>query len=145
MSKLDKQQGIILLILLTLLLTALGSYLFLSQTPVTPPTNEPTSQFFDQPQTSQSSKTTTQPIAPAEITITEAGFVPSTLTIAQGQSVTWVNRDQTNHLILSQDLEFDSELLGHNDSFTFTFEKVGTFDYRDQLNRRKFHGTVIVK
>ena len=89
---------------------------------------------------------------PAEIMITKDGFVPATVSIVAGQQVTFVNQDKNAHRVIpsppttSKSLpEFDSEDLQPSDSFTYSFESIGTFTISDNKNSGKHHATVIVR
>lgn len=78
------------------------------------------------------------------VTITKAGFTPSRVTIAVGDSVTWVNQDTGQHQVVSQDVPFTSPVLAPGQSFTFTFAKAGRFAYQDALAKKNVRGTVEV-
>jgi plastocyanin len=78
------------------------------------------------------------------INIFGSGFSPSSATITQGDTVTWVNRDNANHQILADKGQFVSPILRPNQRYSFTFNAAGTYTYKDELNR-KLAGTIIVK
>lgn len=94
----------------------------------------------------------TKIVSPAQVSITKNGFSPQTIQVKKGQSITWTNTDKNPHQVASGPHPthtnlpgFDGqEALTTNDSFTFTFEKTGTFTYHDHLNPLKFQGTVVV-
>ncbi len=68
--------------------------------------------------------------AVAQVTIDNFSFVPSTLTIAAGTVVTWVNHDDIPHTVVSDDkTTFKSRALDTDDKFSFTFAKPGTYSY----------------
>ena len=111
-------------------------------------------QFEEGNRTQLASKggTTSSPTAEAQVIITGNGFMPATLTVAKGQEVTFVNGNTNPHHITSfpktavNNLPgFDSETLQPLDSFTYTFEKTGTFSYADNPNSTKFKGQIIVQ
>lgn len=89
----------------------------------------------------------------ATVQITASGFVPETIKIKQGESVTWVNTDTAPHQIAADPLPSHSKLpslvtdqsLNQNESFTFTFDKKGTYTYHDPLNPDALKATVIVE
>lgn len=54
-------------------------------------------------------------------------FSPSTLTVKKGTTVVWINDDSAPHQIKSS--TFNSQRLNQGQSFTFTFDTAGTFDY----------------
>ena len=75
------------------------------------------------------------PAAPkaASVSIKGTAFIPATLDIAKGTTVTWTNEDTTGHTVTSganrtKDNKFDSSLEGGKTS-SFTFDTAGTFDY----------------
>lgn len=62
-------------------------------------------------------------------------FVPDTLTVKVGTTVTWVNQDGYIHTVTSGTSPsdrsglFDSGNLNGGETFSFTFDKAGTYDY----------------
>ena len=79
------------------------------------------------------------------VSITKAGFVPATLTIPNGDSVTWKNNDTTNHQIVSDNGSFSTtRVLAPGESATRTFPDAGTFPYHDASNAA-LKGTVNVQ
>ena len=78
------------------------------------------------------------------INIFGSGFSPASATITEGDTVTWVNRDNANHQILADKGQFVSPILRPNQKYSFTFNAAGTYTYKDELNR-KLAGTVTVK
>lgn len=95
----------------------------------------------------------TSQIPTAQVTITEQGFVPQTILIKKGSTVNWTNRDNKPHRVTSDPHPTHSVLptLGEDNllitgaSYTYTFNKTGTFTYHDEQNPLKFKGVVIVK
>jgi plastocyanin len=78
------------------------------------------------------------------VNIFGSGFSPKTTTITQGDTVTWVNRDNTNHQLLADKAQFVSAILKPKQSFSFTFNAAGTYTYKDELHPT-LRGTVAVK
>lgn len=65
---------------------------------------------------------------------TDSCYTPSKIVIKQGGSVTWVNEDAAFHSVTSGYYDepseiFDSDYLDPEESFTFIFENIGTYDY----------------
>ena len=65
---------------------------------------------------------------------TNSCYIPSKIVIKQGNSVTWVNEDVAFHSVTSGYYDasseiFDSGYLDPEESFTFVFENIGTYDY----------------
>jgi plastocyanin len=82
--------------------------------------------------------------APPLVHIKNFMFVPATITVAPGTTVTFVNDDQEPHTVTANDKTFDSEGLDTNQKFTHTFAKAGTFQFFCEVHPY-MHGTVIVK
>lgn len=77
------------------------------------------------------------------IEITSDRFFPELLTVSVGDNVTFVNKDQENHLITSDSLYISKELK-NGESFKFPLNEKGTFEYYDNLNK-ELTGTIVVK
>jgi plastocyanin len=63
-------------------------------------------------------------------------FVPETMTVSKGTTVTWTNKDTTLHTVTSgsaesgnSGTEFDSSYLAAGKTFQHQFNTAGTFDY----------------
>jgi plastocyanin len=65
----------------------------------------------------------------AEISIQNFHFMPETLTVKAGTAVTWVNRDEEPHNVVSLDRVFRSKAIDGGEKFTATFDKPGTYKY----------------
>lgn len=77
------------------------------------------------------------------VQITRSGFVPSTVTIATGDRVTWRNSDTSNHQVVADNGTFASPILRPGRTYSFTFRAAGTYRYRDTF-RSSFRGAVRV-
>jgi plastocyanin len=71
-------------------------------------------------------------------------FVPATLAVAPGSTVTFINDDQEPHTVTATNHSFDSEGLDTNQKWNHTFAKAGTFAYICELHPY-MHGTITVK
>jgi len=78
------------------------------------------------------------------VEIRATGFVPSSLTITEGDTVVWVNRDQKAHQVLEVNGRFVSSVLRPGQRYAFTFQAAATYRYKDELYPRN-RGTVVVK
>ena len=80
---------------------------------------------------------------PAANTVNIQGnaFSPAEITIKQGESVTWVNKDSVGHTVVGT--TFTSALLDTGQSFTQVFSSVGTFEYHCSVHPNMI-GKVIV-
>jgi plastocyanin len=84
--------------------------------------------------------------APATVTIDNFAFGPAVLTVAPGTKVTWNNKDEEPHTVLSADggKTFKSEALDTDDKFSFNFDKPGTYKYFCSIHPHMV-GTIVVK
>jgi plastocyanin len=73
--------------------------------------------------------------APAAVTVTmtDNRFVPATVNVQPGGSITWRNTSQIPHTVTADG--FDSGTLAPGATFTQTFERAGTVDYHCQPHR----------
>ena len=83
-------------------------------------------------------------VGEAEISIQSFQFVPAILTVAPGTAVTWVNKDEEPHNVVSPDRAFRSKAIDGGEKFTNVFDKPGTFNYICAVHPH-MRGTVIVK
>jgi plastocyanin len=81
-----------------------------------------------------------------EVKIDNFSFGPTTLTIPVGTTVTWLNRDDIPHTVVSADDPklFKSKVLDTDEKFSFTFAKAGTYPYFCSVHP-KMTGKVIVQ
>lgn len=59
-------------------------------------------------------------------------FMPAQITVKKGTTVTWTNRDTARHDVTpveNSDGAPRSELMGQNESYSHTFDTIGTFAY----------------
>jgi plastocyanin len=82
--------------------------------------------------------------APGRITIADFAFSPATARVSRGTKVTWSNDDPTGHTVTAVDGEFGSDTLDSGDSFSFSFEEPGLYEYRCAIHP-EMEGTVRVK
>lgn len=64
-----------------------------------------------------------------EADISGFAFVPDTITVAVGTTITWTNKDSAPHTVSSRDGVFESGTMSRNATFSYTFEQSGTFEY----------------
>lgn len=87
-----------------------------------------------------------------KVDITAAGFVPASIQVKVGDTVTWTNSDSALHQVATGPFPSEDGLAGFvaktpqmkGDSYRYTFEKAGTYAYHDHLNPLKLNGTVVV-
>jgi amicyanin len=71
-------------------------------------------------------------------------FSPPTITVAAGQTVTWVNRDDIPHTVVATDKAFKSHVMDTDEKFSFTFTRPGEYAYFCSLHPHMV-GKVVVK
>jgi plastocyanin len=71
-------------------------------------------------------------------------FAPTSMIIAAGTTVTWLNLDGEPHTVVSVDGLFRSAGLDQNDAFTFTFDTPGTYRFLCSIHPQMM-GTITVK
>jgi len=81
---------------------------------------------------------------PAEVKIDNFSFGPQTLTVPVGTTVTWTNRDDIPHTIVSTDGVFKSKVRDTDESFSYTFTKPGTYTYFCSVHP-KMTGKIVVQ
>jgi len=79
-----------------------------------------------------------------EVKIDNFSFGPGTLTVPASATVTWTNRDDIPHTVVSTDGVFKSKVLDTDEKFSFTFSKAGTYPYFCSIHP-KMTGKVIVQ
>jgi plastocyanin len=80
----------------------------------------------------------------AQIKIDNFTFTPAKLTIAKGGQVTWTNQDDIPHTIVLTAIGARSKALDTDKTFSYTFDKAGTFTYICGLHPQ-MHGQVVVR
>jgi plastocyanin len=80
----------------------------------------------------------------AEVKIDNFSFGPTALTVPVGTTVTWTNRDDIPHTVVSTDGVFKSKALDTDDKFSFVFSKPGTYSYFCSIHP-KMTGQVVVQ
>src|SRR5919201_3458741 len=78
------------------------------------------------------------------VQINARSFSPANVTINHGDRITWHNNDRTQHQVVANDGSFASPILDPGKTFTFTFNRAGTFHYHDAY-RLATRGTITVK
>ncbi len=80
--------------------------------------------------TSGSSTSQDQAVATTKVNIEDMAYSPATITVKKGSTVTWTNKDSIQHTVTGDESgNMDSETLSNGDTYTFTFDTVGTFGY----------------
>lgn len=77
----------------------------------------------------------TAPVATASVDIKDMAYSPSKITVKKGTTVTWTNQDSAGHNVVADDaahsggLPTTHALLKKGETFSFTFNEAGTFNY----------------
>jgi plastocyanin len=90
--------------------------------------------------------TVTAPATAATKTVLIYGsaFSPKSVTVTEGDTVVWQNKDNDTHQVLADRGQFVSAILKTNQTYAFTFKAAGTYPYHDELHPR-LKGTITVK
>jgi plastocyanin len=79
------------------------------------------------------------------IEIKDFSFDPQTLTVKSGEKITWINRDEEPHTVVSVEKQFKkSPGLDTDQEFTITAGAPGTYTYFCSVHP-KMTGTIIVE
>jgi len=79
-----------------------------------------------------------------EVKIDNFKFGPEALTIPAGTTVTWTNRDDIPHTVVSTTGAFKSKVLDTDEKFSFAFTQAGTYEYFCSIHP-KMTGKVVVQ
>jgi plastocyanin len=78
------------------------------------------------------------------VLIEGTSFTPQTLTVRQGDTIVWTNKDPFPHTVTARNRQFDSHLLEEDHSWKYTARKRGEFPYFCSLHQT-MTGVLIVK
>jgi plastocyanin len=85
-----------------------------------------------------------KPATATEVKIDNFVFGPAAITVPVGTTVTWINRDDIPHTVVSTEKLFKSKVLDTDDKFSFTFTKPGEYPYFCSIHP-KMTGKVVVQ
>jgi len=87
-----------------------------------------------------------QPAGAADVTVTikDFKFIPDTINVKVGQTIKWTNEDSAIHTVEAANKAFTSKELYQGDSFTWTADKQGAYEYICGLHPN-MKGKVIVE
>lgn len=90
-------------------------------------------------------ETSTDSIKKNQIVIKDFHFSPETLTVKSGEKVTWINRDEEPHTVVSVEKQFKkSSALDTDQEFTITSGAPGVYTYFCSVHP-KMTGTIVVE
>lgn len=81
---------------------------------------------------------------PTEIVVKNFMFMPMSLTVKAGSTVTWANKDVEPHTVVSDTGLFRSAAMDTNESFSFKFDKSGTYHFTCSIHPQMV-GTIVVQ
>ena len=80
-----------------------------------------------------------------KIEIKDFAFNPQTITVKSGEKITWINRDEEPHTIVSVEKQFKkSSALDTDQEFTITAGAPGTYTYYCSVHP-KMTGTIVIE
>ena len=85
-----------------------------------------------------------KPASTAEVKIDNFSFGPASITVSVGTTVTWTNRDDIPHTVVSTEKVFKSKVLDTDEKFSLTFTKAGEYPYFCSIHP-KMTGKVVVQ
>ncbi len=136
----QKNVVVVLLVLVVVIAGGLLFWFFTKEEPIVNQNNN------------QATVTNTRTVPPDNtVWIVNGNFNPSVVTVSEGETVTWVNKDEIKRQVASDPHPSHDALPGlvsdeleQGQSFTYTFEQSGEWLYHDNLNPIK-KGKVVVE
>jgi amicyanin len=122
------KKGIFIIVGIVLIVAIVGTVVVLMNQPKstsTPPSTD-TSENTTETQTSNETN---------EVSIKDMNFSPVRIKVKKGTTVTWTNEDSIGHNVIASDssktggLPTNAPLLNQGETFSHTFDEVGTFSY----------------
>jgi 3',5'-cyclic-AMP phosphodiesterase len=77
------------------------------------------------------------------VVVDNFSFAPATTAVPVGSTITWTNRDDVPHNIVSTEQKFKSPVLDTDEKFSHTFDAPGTYKYYCSIHP-KMTGEVVV-
>jgi LPXTG-motif cell wall-anchored protein len=96
------------------------------------------------PARNRKDRTAARAAANGSVTIADFLFTPSSISIDQGDTVTWTNNGPTPHSATAPDGSFDTGIFPAGQSRSHTFDEAGTFSYICTPHPN-MHGTIVVR
>ncbi len=78
-----------------------------------------------------------------DIAVDNFNFAPATTSVPVGSTITWTNRDDVPHNIVSTERKFKSPVLDTDERFSHRFDEAGTYKYFCSLHP-KMTGQIVV-
>jgi amicyanin len=125
------------IVVIIILLGGIVAVVF-QKNPAKAPSSDKSSSSSNAPNTADSStknqqdQQATTPVPTDKVDIKDFAYSPGTITVKKGTTVTWTNQDSTKHNVAPDTETGDfkaSELLAKGQTYSVTFNTVGTFSY----------------
>jgi amicyanin len=84
-----------------------------------------------------------QTVSAHEVVLDNFSFAPATTSVPVGTTITWTNRDDIPHNVVSTEQKFKSPVLDTDERFSHRFDAPGTYQYFCSLHPR-MTGRVVV-
>jgi plastocyanin len=139
----SKSVGVIATIIVVVVLALGGWYLVSNHNKTNPyASNSSNSNNMSNMNSSNNSQ---HPTATNAVTIQNYSFTPADITVKQGTTVTWTNKDSVAHTVTETDGQTgpSSSDVNPGATYTFTFSKAGTYHYHCSIHPEMV-GTVTV-
>ena len=81
--------------------------------------------------------------AAQQVVVDNFSFAPATMSVQVGTTITWTNRDDVPHNVVSTQKKFASPVLDTDEQFSHTFDVAGTYKYYCSIHP-KMTGQVVV-
>lgn len=130
-----KKSTVVTIIIIVILVAGAGAIWYSmqqGQREAEPESSQPSTQ--ESPQSEQSAPSE-QEAAENQVAIKDFAFSPAKITVKKGTTVTWTNEDSVGHNVVADDatnsggLPTSHALLAQGQTFSHTFNEVGTFNY----------------
>ena len=109
--------------------------------------NNPTSGTNNNSSQASNSTANSNQASEGKVSIQNMQFTPPQITVAKGGSVTWTNNDSITHTVVDDLSGVGGPSSGDitpGQSYTFTFNKTGSFQYHCSIHP-SMRGTIVVK
>jgi plastocyanin len=78
-----------------------------------------------------------------DVAVDNFSFAPATASVAPGTTITWTNRDDVPHTVVSTERAFKSPVLDTDEQFSHRFDAPGTYEYFCSIHP-KMTGRIVV-
>lgn len=106
------------------------------------PTTEPS------PSTSMATSSTATPgdsSSDNEVVMRQTSFDPVEIVVPVGSTVTWTNDDTISHTTTANDGTWDSDTMSPGDTFEYTFDTAGDYEFFCSIHPSSMRGTIRVE